>query len=336
MSVRKALRLWCGLLGLALAPAAGRGQGPCPAGACPPPAAVAGLPPAPAPAACPPLVGPYFEPDPLLDPADGPPLGPFAGVELGLVVPHVKNGLNGPVLLPGADMPDTVALPSAPLDWTAMPRFEAGWRLPAGFGQFQVGYRFLGTDGRGVLVAADGTLAALRSRFDLNVVDLDYASQEFSLLPCCDMRWAVGARIASLFFDSQAADAFASARVSNHYLGAGPHVGVDLARPLGDSGLALFCRGDAAALLGRVRQGFSEGVIGPDGQPLQGETRLSGSQAAAMIDLQAGMTWRPPAWPHVTVFLGYEYEYWWNVGRLFPSTGEVSVQGVAVRATFDF
>ena len=52
-----------------------------------------------------PLPGPYFEVDPLLDRPPLPQPGWFADADLGAVIPHVKNHLNGPVQLPGQRRP---------------------------------------------------------------------------------------------------------------------------------------------------------------------------------------------------------------------------------------
>lgn len=45
--------------------------------------------------------------------------------------------------------------------------------------------------------------AILNSRLDFNIVDFDYNSREFALWPCCEMKWTLGIRVLSLFFDSQ-------------------------------------------------------------------------------------------------------------------------------------
>ena len=37
----------------------------------------------------------------------------------------------------------------AQLDWTVSPRFELGYRLPSGFGELDVAFRFLMTQGSG-------------------------------------------------------------------------------------------------------------------------------------------------------------------------------------------
>ena len=54
--------------------------------------------------------------------------------------------------------------------------------------------------------------------------------------------WKVGARISQAFFDSRATGAILEQRTSDFYLGAGPHLGVDLRRSLGGTGFELFGR----------------------------------------------------------------------------------------------
>ena len=126
-----------------------------------------------------PYPGPYFEDDPRLDPPILPLPGWFADVETEIAVAHVKNKLVNTVSIGGA-APNTVALPSAELDWTVAPRFELGYRLPSGFGAFALAYRFLTTEGTQGTIGADGP-ASLHSRLELNEVDFDYVSREFSL-----------------------------------------------------------------------------------------------------------------------------------------------------------
>jgi len=296
---------------------------------------------------CAPLPGPYFERDPRLDPPPLPPPGWVADVDVGILVPHVKNKLIDTVQV-GARPPDTVQLPSAELSWTGSPRFEVGYRLPSGFGEILLAYRFLVTDGTGSAQGPDAT-EALTSRFDMNVADLDYASREFSLLPHCGMKWRFGLRGVDLFFDSHAIEPFAAAaagsgifdtRVSNNYWGIGPHMGLELERRWEDEGVVLVGRVDAATLLGRVNQGFSEESTtpAPGGELLSGTTRQSNPQDVPEVNAFLGVGWRPPEYPTMRLELGYQYEYWWNVGRLSTtnSRGEVSDQGVVLRVEFNY
>jgi hypothetical protein len=306
-------------------------------------------PPAAPPYSCDPLPGPYFERDPEIDPPTLPPPGWFGDVELGIVVPHVKNQLVDVVQI-GTNAPDTVMLTGADLNWTVAPRFEVGYRLPSGFGEFAVAYRFLASEGTQTVLGVDAP-AALKSRLDLNVIDLDYASREFHTyqFPNLEMKWRFGLRWANVYFDSRAVEPFDAAaagsgvfeqRSSNSYWGIGPHAGLELSRRFQDSGLSLIGKVDGATLLGRIRQGFFETstTAGPDGQLLTGTTRESGSQSVPMLNTFVGLRWDPPRNHKVHVLLGYEYEYWWNVGRDSATASRAAMfdQGVLLRAEFNY
>lgn len=295
-----------------------------------------------------PLPGPYFERDPLLDRPPLPQPGWFADVDLGVVIPHVKNHLTGQVQVPGTGSPDTVMLGSAPLDWTVFPRIEAGYRLPSGFGAFSLSYRFLAADGTGTARGMDGP-AVLKSRLGLNEVGLDYTSAETSLWPHWDMKWSVGVRLLYVFFDSRADESpdLAAAgstifeqRESNWYAGFGPHVGLELDRQIDGTGLSFVVRGDGAIYLGRLRQGFFEQstALGPNGVPLGGEMTTPVSQAVPALGVFVGLRWQPPRWQGANLYLGYQYEHWWDVGKNNStlSSGELNVQGIFLRAEWNF
>jgi hypothetical protein len=367
--MRRAPRLWLTLILLACLPAAPRGlaQEPVPPAASaptaptrtwepdflktlprPPDVPASLLQPVPPEGSPPPLPGPYFEHDFWLDPPDLPAPGYFTAVDLSVTVPHVMNRLRNTVQL-GANPPDVVHVPGADLDWTVAPRLELGYRLPSGFGEISLAYRFLDTDGTGSGPGPD-TTAALRSRLDLQTVDLDYGSREYSLWPCWDMKWRFGLRLTYLYFDARAAELPAAAaagsglvaqRTSNWYWGIGPHFGVELARKLGKSGLALWGRTDGWLSLGRLDQRFVEQStnLGPDGVPLFGETRERRGQAVPQLAVELGLRWDPPGWHHTYFFVGYQYEYWWNVGRdseTPDSRGKLWDQGLLLRAEFNF
>jgi hypothetical protein len=303
------------------------------------------------------LPGPYFEHDPVLDPPQSPQPGWFTDVQLAILKPHLRNDLTGAVVVgtngsnnaltgapPGAD---TVALDAARLNWTVSPRFEVGYRLPSGFGEVALAYRFLSSEGTSRTMGTD-TTALLKSRLNMNQLDLDYVSREWSLWPHWEMKWRVGLRLASVYFDSRADEPFDAAaagsmvfeqRDSDSWRGAGPHAGVELSRKLDGAGQwSAFVRADFATMLGRQRQGFFEVSTntGPDGQPLTGATRVSGSQDVPIVHIEAGLTWQP--YRELFVFLGYQFEQWWDVGRLNleGSHGYFYDQGLVVQAQFNF
>ncbi len=288
----------------------------------------------------------YFEPDPLLDPPLLPSWGWFAGAEASLVGAHVKNELQNCV--PFAGRMDTIALQSAPLDWTVSPRVEIGYRLPSGFGEFSLGYRFLTTQGSESAELPLGP-ASLSSGLSINTFDFDYASRELSLGDNWVMKWRLGGRLAVFYFDSQAFQAFnepalpafvLAQHTTNLYAGFGPHAGLELTRHIGGSGFSFVGGADFATLLGRTKQDFLEATsITPPNSPFNvSELRVSGSQDVPMVTADAGIGWQPPAYPFAQFFVGYHFEYWWNAGRLSTSSsrGEVSDEGVTFRAEFVF
>jgi hypothetical protein len=149
------------------------------------------------------------------------------------------------------------------------------------------------------------------------------------------MRWSVGARLASVYFDSWA-DAFArTERTSNNFLGAGPYLGLDLARQILGPGLVVFGHVEGAALLGRIRQSFEEVFFFDDGSVLGGATNVRQTQAVPMIHVQTGLGYTlPSGWTHLA--LGYELEQWWYLGQAGDSRAELTAQGLFLRANFDF
>jgi hypothetical protein len=301
----------------------------------------------PPPVVPPDLPRPYFEPDPLLDPQELPPPGCFSEVELQGSSAHVRywSNLSGPVLLPGGAT-DMVSVPGAHLAWAVAPRLLLGYRLPSGFGEFTVAWRYLASDGEQALPGPDGP-SSVRSRLDLTLADFDYRSSEFSLWPWLDMKWWAGGRFSNVYFDSRqttAADLAAlgtgvvDRHVTNRYVGFGPHVGLELACISCGRTLALLGRFEAAGMLGRIRQSFGETTtaLGADGLPVAGNTPFSSSQDVPMITAQIGLRWRPAA--SSEFFVGYQYEHLWNVGRLsnINTMAEVYDHALVVRASFSF
>jgi hypothetical protein len=227
-----------------------------------------------------------------------------------------------------------------------------GYRLASGFGAFGLSYRFLATDGTAIGAGPDGP-AALKSRLDFHVIDLDYISREFSVWPNAEawkMQFRFGLRWASIYYDAASLEPFDaaasgsgvfSARATNRYVGFGPHVGVELARQLDWRGFSVVGRIDGWISLGRIRQGFFEEstMLGAGGLPTGAVNQVSSSQAVPSLNLQVGISYQPPACTNWEFFLGYQYEYWWNVGRLsstLNSRGELSDQGITFRAAFNF
>jgi hypothetical protein len=305
----------------------------------------------PPPAGPPPNVpGPYFEHDPLLDPAQLPQPGWFADADVALLFTHIeresflagtpvgfvsttpaaligaKSGLNG---VPAA------YVPQAHLDAAISPRFQFGYRLPAGFGEIALSYRFMSMTGDQEFINNDGA-GHLHGRFDLQVADLEYGSHELSLWTWADMRWNVGIRFATLFFDDNLStpgglapggDNVVDQRFSNHYYGFGPKWGLQLAGCLYEQELSWLVKLDGSFLFGRISQRYAE--TSPSGN----HAFFTTSMVAPTLNVQAGLHWR--AGDGLDLFGGYQFEYWWDTARIpaIDSRGEFYDQGVVVRAS---
>jgi hypothetical protein len=325
--------------------------GPPTAPSLPPGAGSAAQVPAPAPVflpgppACAPYEdcnGPLLRGDPLLDRPQYPLPGCFAAFEVGILVPHVKNRLVAGNLS-GTDplsslLPNQVHVPGADLDWTGSPRIELGYRLPEGFGEFLIAYRSLVSEGSDVIPSfdIDGSDGVVKSRINVNVLDLDYGSREYALGPHWDMKWKAGVRLASVFYDSLAVGPFLEQRVSNDFRGIGPHLGLDLWRYLEVPGLVFFGRLESAALIGRINQGFGQSLLFDDGTLVGSAATVRTTQAVPVVDFQLGLSWLPLARRNVRLAAGYRLEAWWYLGQTSESRAELIDQGVFLRAEVGF
>jgi hypothetical protein len=195
------------------------------------------------------------------------------------------------------------------------------------------------SDGGGLLPGfdLDGGDGVLWSRLNVNTLDVDYVSHEYSLWPCWDLHWRAGARVGGIFFDSTGFGQFREQHSSNNFVGAGPHIGVDMSRRLPLPGLALFSRLDFAALIGDIHQSFEEQFIAPNGTLVGAASRVSGAQVVPDLHFQAGISWSPGGNYHsLHLSGGYEIENWWDVGQVGRSRAELISQGIFLQARWDF
>ncbi len=303
-----------------------------------------------------PIDAPYFVRDPLLDIPQFPAPGWFAGAQLQVVKPTLFNHLGqvGQYTQKGTRTSTSVQLPSAPLDWTVSPYLFLGYRLPSGFGDFAVAYRYLATVGSmGVRGAANGP-AILSSRLAFNMIDLDYSSRELNFGHGWDMKPTLGLRILTLFFDSQSDQPFALSaagngtfqkRETNNLVGLGPHAALELSRHLGNSGWALWLRTDFTDAFDWINDGAStrSTTLGPAGRPLASQTYVFGHEDTPILNVQVGVTWKPTRYSGTRLFLGYQYEHFWALQAIntfsngtTASLGQLTDQGVVMQATFNY
>jgi len=266
------------------------------------------------------------------------PPGWFGATELDLVAPQIRNKLTSTALTT-TGVTDTIHLPTAPLGVTASPRFELGYRPGQAGLEFLISYRFVTASGNETLPAFDpaGNPASVHSRLAMNMLDLDCGGREFSLGPLWDLKWRVGARVGSTFFDSQAVSPLLDQRTLNNFIGAGPHVGMDLWRRFEGSGWSLFSRLESSLVIGEIHQDYTELVTAPGGGKVFGLGTQSQLQPVPTLDVQLGVSYTPPWNESLRFSTGYVFERWFNVGEAgFLTKGDVTYQGGFLRAEWRY
>jgi hypothetical protein len=305
--------------------------------------------------------------DPLLERPQAAPAGFLFNVESSVLWLHFTNHLQGgtaPNFNVGGPatggLPitaDFIKFPGNGFDATVSPRFEFGYRFPDGFGELRLAYRFMDTRGSDtVLVSPPNSIdslgpAAQFGRLDVNIVDLDFGTRQFSLGPDWELRTAAGLRYATAFVDSHVTflnpvsvigspfgtAAFTrltqSEAVGNRYFGA--HAVFEVARKLWIPGLALFGRLEGSGMYGRVHQTFTETFVEAPGFT---QKRVTNGVGTPTLATQIGLCYDVPRWNHARFMIGYQFEEWWQFGRGDNdlSFGPLYDQGVFLRAEFTF
>jgi hypothetical protein len=283
--------------------------------------------------------------DPLLDRPDAPQPGWYADVQTSILALHLRNQLNNPVQNTLTGNMDTVAFAGNRLDPTVSPRFEVGYRLPNGWGSLQLGYRFLVSQG-GTLHLFNQMPATVQGGFDYNMIDLTYVSREFSLGPLWEMRWGVGLRSLFLYFDANLAvlnpasdpGTVLGQRETNHDKAIGAWAFLDLSRRVSSiPGLAFFGRMEGTDMLSRIKQTAAETVANGAGvEPLVFDTRFDNSVGLNILAGVAGLSYTVPQWNYSRFMAGYQYETYFQIGRIQNSRAQLDVQGLFLRAEFNF
>jgi hypothetical protein len=309
----------------------------------------------PSPIAPPPkdLEKPYFQYDPLLDPPQWPQPGWFTDIQIGIVHPQVFFGeFKHSVVAGGAR--HLVAPGTANYGWAVAPRIELGYRLPSGFGAFAVSDRFFSAYGTGSFTGPAGT-ATRNSRIGVDYWDYDYISgRQYSPWDNWSLDWRAGIRTAFSWIGTVSDQPFsvAAARhgtfiqgASSYALGNGPHFGVVLERKFPTSGFAFVTKLDLANEFTRERVLFSAAstTLNSAGVPQRGNFTQNFWQQMPILNWQVGMGWVPPNNPNIQLYMGYIYEFWWQVAtnsNLTPLAGGVrgffNNQGIVFQAQVKF
>ena len=285
-------------------------------------------------------------PDPFLEPDILPPPGWFINVETIFQNVHLKNHVMGTVNVAGNDF-GPIIVDNASYNWTVSPYIEAGYRLPHGMGEVLIAYRGLSTDGASTIGSGFDAMT-LKSRFTLNLGEVDYATNEYLLAQGLEMRWRVGVAGMGVFFDSDSTqgttDPVLGAGVqelhaSNMTSGAGPHVAMEVNERFQETGLALEIRAEGYSFWTHLQQQFDQKLNFPGTPTVENIGTSRTTQGTGVAIGQAGLSWTPPGCSAVNVFLGYDFEYWTQVGRNSTNNGsraDFYTHGVILQAGYTF
>jgi hypothetical protein len=291
----------------------------------------------------PPVTPSPFAPAPYNPPPAGPPPQTygtyvpepltFFNAELQFAAPTVSNHLHNTIVLPDGTT-KAIAIPGVALDFTVAPLLEIGYMLPDHAGRFSFGYRFLTTQGTSSQTA-DGVETAFRSRFDFNELNFDYGTARWEFEPHWFLQARLGARVAWTYYDTTARTDLLGLKdfENNYFVGAGPHVSLDLERTVAN-GFGLFAKVDAAVLIGQDQQTFTEtdnvnGFVSITDPP---RTTL----AVPTLQAQVGVSYTPPRFEHLRFRTGYQFEQWFNLGSVQGSSLNFMTQGGFIRGEIDF
>jgi hypothetical protein len=298
------------------------------------------------------LEKPYFQYDPLVDNPQWPQPGWFSDVQIGVVHPTVFFGqFRHSVIAGGRSV--QVAPGSATYGWAIAPRIELGYRLPSGFGAFSVSDRFFSAYGTGPFNGPAG-MTIRSSRMGVNYWDFDYTSRDYTPWENWCLDWRAGVRTAFTWIGNVVDEPFQRAATghgvfitgnSNYTVGNGPHFGVALNRIFPASGFSFVTKLDIANEFTRVRSLFSASTttLNAAGTPERGNFTQNFWQQVPILNFQVGMGWQPPNNPNIQLYMGYLYEFWWQVAsnsNLTPllggTRGFFNNQGIVFQAQVKF
>ena len=272
-------------------------------------------------------------------------LGWYTGVDLGFMKPNVKNQLTTPTGFIGP-IGNPIALPAAPLDWVAVPTLNFGYRFTEGAGELRLAYRLLSSAGNEAVPGLDSSgQGQLRSRLDVQTIDLDYISREFvsegtdiSRFFFRDLRCGFGLRATSAFFDSRASGTtITDAHVSSSFGGVGPRMFLELHQNLGRTDFQFYTRVSGNGVLGPIRQQFSQTALTAGGATIGYYDTHNQNVGIGIVQAEVGFSWEPNRLARrLRVTAAYSWERWWDFGKTDDSNAELTLQGVLLRAEYRY
>ena len=169
----------------------------------------------------------------------------------------------------------------------------------------------------------------------LDRVDVDITGMHTPLTQPWEFRSRAGPALPPPILDTRAAGEVIEQCITNRFVGAGPHLGLEAWRLLPVHGLFLFGKLDGAFLVGGARERFEESLLFTDGSIQSGVTTLNSVATPWTYRLEAGLSLAPPSVPWLRVTAAYQYEQWWGFGNGSSQT-HLILQGPVLRGEFNY
>jgi hypothetical protein len=254
----------------------------------------------------------------------------FVNADIAVVFPHLSSLLTAPVQLGENGPTRLVVLRNTGLNTTVSPLIQlGGFRFGPGYGELAISYRLLTTDGNDYSLGAGDTSAFhARSRLNFQTFSFDYLRNDCPISDVLLLSWDIGARLQVVFFDTQVQATGSYQQARNNFFGAGPHAGLGLMQML-PNGFGVYGRFDAALIAGyNTAQNFVLTTNDPASGGLSGTAHQEQTELGPSFALQAGLAWTPHWLLTSRLRTGYQFEQWYNLGRVGAARGDLNAHGL--------
>jgi Legionella pneumophila major outer membrane protein precursor len=262
----------------------------------------------------------------------------FVDAEIEVVFPHLSSVLSAPVQLGDGGPTKQLEVRNTRLNATVSPFIElGGFGFGPGYGELAVNYRILATVGNDDFLGNGANASySVRSTLNLQTFAFDYIRKDCPVLDDLMLSWDVGVRVQVVYFDTQVQSAGTFEQARNYFFGAGPHLGLGLSETL-LHGFSLYGHADVALIGGyNTAQNFVLATNDPASGVLSGSAQQEHSQLSPTLGFQVGLAWSPDALPATQFRAGYQFDQWYNVGKVDASHGNLNAQGLLLSIVLGF
>ena len=80
---------------------------------------------------------------------------------------------------------------------------------------------------------------------------------------------------------------------------------------------------------------FSSTTLNPDGTPVRGAFGQTFWNQVPILNFQVGAGWKPPQYPNIKFYVGYVYEFWFQMASNMTYTDPFTTLTGATRGAMD-